>query len=71
MVTPFTKLMYRLGAFEISDLYSTSSSGDLLVEIKEADGSVNSYSVPFSSVPLLQRQGANQIRGDTGEIQNQ
>ncbi|EEW7573989.1 fimbria/pilus outer membrane usher protein, partial [Escherichia coli] len=45
------------GAFEISDLYSTSSSGDLLVEIKEADGSVNSYSVPFSSVPLLQRQG--------------
>ncbi|EFI2178560.1 fimbria/pilus outer membrane usher protein [Escherichia coli] len=39
------------GAFEISDLYSTSSSGDLLVEIKEADGSVNSYSVPFSSVP--------------------
>ncbi len=30
------------GAFEISDLYSTSSSGDLLVEIKEADGSVNS-----------------------------
>ena len=37
------------GAFEISDLYSTSSSGDLLVEIKEADGSVNSYSVPFSS----------------------
>lgn len=45
------------GAFEISDLYSTSSSGDLLVEIKEADGSVNSYSVPFSSVPLLQHQG--------------
>ncbi|AWI99282.1 outer membrane usher protein [Escherichia coli] len=45
------------GAFEISDLYSTSSSGDLLVEIKEADGSVNSYSVPFSSVPLLQGQG--------------
>lgn len=44
-------------AFEISDLYSTSSSGDLLVEIKEADGSINSYSVPFSSVPLLQRQG--------------
>lgn len=45
------------GAFEISDLYSTSSSGDLQIEIKEADGSVNSYSVPFSSVPLLQRQG--------------
>lgn len=45
------------GAFEISDLYSTSSSGDLQIEIKEADGSINSYTVPFSSVPLLQRQG--------------
>lgn len=45
------------GAFEINDLYSTASSGDLQVEIKEADGSVNSYSIPYSSVPLLQRQG--------------
>lgn len=45
------------GAFAINDLYSTSSSGDLLVEIKEADGSINSYSIPYSSVPMLQRQG--------------
>lgn len=59
------------GAFEISDLYSTSSSGDLLVEIKEADGSVNSYSVPFLQCAITPASGANQIRGDTGEIQNQ
>ncbi|MFP1463345.1 fimbria/pilus outer membrane usher protein [Escherichia coli] len=43
------------GAFEIRKYYSTSSSGDLLVEMKKR--SINSYSVPFSSVPLLQRQG--------------
>jgi outer membrane usher protein len=46
------------GAFEFSDLFSTSSSGDLQVEIKESDGSISSYSIPYSTVPLLQREGA-------------
>ncbi|ENZ7484586.1 fimbrial biogenesis usher protein [Klebsiella aerogenes] len=45
------------GAFAINDLYPSSSSGDLTVNIKEADGSVNSYIVPYSSVPILQREG--------------
>ena len=45
------------GAFTITDLYPTSSSGDLLVTVKETDGSENSYSVPYSAVPLLQREG--------------
>ncbi|WP_320727297.1 fimbrial biogenesis usher protein [Enterobacter sp. 118C5] len=45
------------GAFAIDDLFPTSSSGDLTVEIKEKDGSINSYSVPYSAVPLLQREG--------------
>lgn len=45
------------GAFEITDLFPTSSSGDLTVEVKEADGSVNSYVVPYSAVPVLQREG--------------
>src|SRR5690606_9685828 len=39
-------------------LYPTSSSGDLNVEIKEADGTINSYSVPYSAVPVLQREGS-------------
>ncbi|WP_373431806.1 fimbria/pilus outer membrane usher protein, partial [Klebsiella aerogenes] len=43
------------GAFTIDDLYPTSSSGDLNVEIKESDGSVSSYSVPYAAVPVLQR----------------
>jgi len=45
------------GAFEINDLFPTSSSGDLMVEVKETDGSINVYSVPYASVPVLQREG--------------
>ena len=45
------------GAFAINDLFPTSSSGDLTVEVKEADGSVSTYTVPYSAVPMLQREG--------------
>jgi outer membrane usher protein len=45
------------GAFEIKDLYPTSSSGDLVAELKESDGSTTNFSVPYSAVPLLQREG--------------
>ncbi|MDK9605157.1 MULTISPECIES: fimbrial biogenesis usher protein [Lelliottia] len=45
------------GAFEINDLYPTSSSGDMDVEIAETDGSKTTFSVPYSAVPLLQREG--------------
>lgn len=45
------------GAFAINDLFPTSSSGDLDVSVTEADGSVQSYTVPYSAVPLLQREG--------------
>lgn len=44
------------GAFEITDLYPTSSSGDLQVTITESDNSTNSFVVPYSAVPLLQRE---------------
>ncbi|AHW95300.1 outer membrane usher protein [Enterobacter asburiae L1] len=45
------------GAFAIDDLFPTSSSGDLTVEVKEQNGAITSYSVPYSAVPLLQREG--------------
>lgn len=45
------------GAFAINDLFPTSSSGDLVVEVKEQDGNIQSYSIPYSAVPLLQREG--------------
>ena len=45
------------GPFIINDLYAAGSGGDLQVAIKEADGSTQSFSVPYSSVPVLQREG--------------
>jgi P pilus assembly protein, porin PapC len=45
------------GAFAITDLNPTSSSGDLEVTVDEKDGSQQRYTVPYSSVPLLQREG--------------
>ena len=45
------------GPFTINDLYPSSSNGDLQVSVREADGRVNQYSVPYSSLPVLQREG--------------
>ncbi|MNC05065.1 Outer membrane usher protein FimD precursor [compost metagenome] len=45
------------GAFAISDLNPTSSSGDLDVTLEEKDGTQQKYTVPYSTVPLLQREG--------------
>jgi len=45
------------GAFEITDMYPTGGAGDLDVTIKEADGSVQHFTVPFASLPVLQREG--------------
>lgn len=45
------------GPFEISDLYNTGYSGDLTVEVTEADGRVKSFLVPFASINQLVRPG--------------
>lgn len=45
------------GAFEITDMFPTGGSGDLIVTIKEADGSEQIFAVPFASLPVLQREG--------------
>lgn len=45
------------GAFAIDDLFPVYSSGDLEVTVTEADGSVRVFTVPYSSVPVLQREG--------------
>lgn len=44
------------GPFVINDLYPTGSSGDMQVTVKEADGGTQVFSVPYSSVPVLQRE---------------
>ncbi|MFP1740998.1 fimbrial biogenesis usher protein [Lonsdalea quercina] len=45
------------GAFAITDLYPTSSSGDMVVTVTESDNSSSTFSVPYSAVPVLQREG--------------
>lgn len=45
------------GAFAIADLNPTSSSGDLDVTVEENNGSQQHYTVPYSTVPMLQREG--------------
>lgn len=58
------------GPFEITDLYPASSSGDLSVSVQESDGETHTFVVPYSAVPILQREGhfryaitAGQLRG--------
>lgn len=58
------------GAFAINDLYPTSSSGDLQVTVEETDGSTSSYTVPFSAVPLLQREGRVKYDINVGEYRS-
>lgn len=45
------------GAFTITDLYPTSSSGDMEVTITEADGTERRTVQPFSAVPVMLREG--------------
>lgn len=45
------------GPFSISDLYQTLSSGDIHVSIEENNGTTSNFIVPYSAVPILQREG--------------
>lgn len=47
----------QAGAFAINDLNPTSSSGDLDVTVESDSGNIQRYTVPYSTVPLLQREG--------------
>lgn len=45
------------GAFVINDLNTVSNAGDLTVQIRGADGNLQVFTVPYSSIPVLQRSG--------------
>lgn len=45
------------GPFRITDLYATGGAGDLTVSVKEADGTTHVSTVPYSSLPIMQREG--------------
>lgn len=45
------------GAFEITDMYPSGGSGDLYVSVEESDGSVQTFIVPFATLPVMVREG--------------
>lgn len=45
------------GEFVLDDLSPSSTNGDLSVTVEESDGSVQNYIVPYSTLPLFQREG--------------
>jgi len=58
------------GNFEINDLYPTSYSGDLLVQVTEADGTTKTFIVPFSAVPESMRPGVSRYNLALGRTRN-
>ncbi|TCM65172.1 outer membrane usher protein [Acinetobacter calcoaceticus] len=58
------------GPFLIEDLNPGSYSGDLKVSIEENDGSIQSYTVPYSSLPIFQREGRTKYNVIVGEFRS-
>ncbi|MEI9849500.1 fimbria/pilus outer membrane usher protein, partial [Enterobacter hormaechei] len=48
------------GQFTLDSIQPTGSAGDLLVVVREADGSQQSFTVPFSAVPGMLKEGVSQ-----------
>ncbi len=46
------------GPFELTDVSLSGYSGDLVVQIREADGKVHGFVQPFSTLPEMRREGA-------------
>ncbi|CCG88405.1 Outer membrane usher protein fimD [Erwinia piriflorinigrans CFBP 5888] len=58
------------GPFALNDIYPSATSGNLMVTVFEADGSKQSFSVPFSSVPNMLREGIWDYSLTAGKYQN-
>ncbi|MBN5246989.1 fimbria/pilus outer membrane usher protein, partial [Serratia ureilytica] len=66
--------MYRMnvapGPFVIDDMYPMYAGGDLEVTVTEADGTRKTFTVPYSSVPLLLREGRMTYSVTAGRLRN-
>jgi outer membrane usher protein len=58
------------GEFLINDLYPTGYGGDLNVNVRESDGTEQTYSVPYASVSQLLRPGASRYAITAGEARS-
>lgn len=55
------------GPFRFDDLSGSGTGGDLEVSVTESDGSVHGYRLPYSSLPVMQRQGQLRYEAAAGE----
>lgn len=58
------------GPFTINDLYAAGNGGDLQVTVKESNGTSQVFSVPWSTVPVLQREGHTRYALTAGEYRS-
>lgn len=56
------------GQFTLDNIQPTGSAGDLLVVVREADGSQQSFTVPFSSVPGMLKENVSQYSVVAGKV---
>lgn len=59
------------GAFAIDDLYPTGYGGELDVVVTETDGTVQTFSIPYSSVASLLRDNSSRYAVTFGQLNNQ
>lgn len=55
------------GPFSIRDLYPTNMGGDLIVTITEEDGTVKTFSQPYSALPVMVRSGQVKYEVSSGQ----
>ncbi|PVZ79531.1 fimbrial biogenesis outer membrane usher protein [Serratia sp. S1B] len=58
------------GEFLINDLYPTGYGGDLDVTVRESDGTVQSFKVPYTSVAQLLRPGSSRYSITAGQLRS-
>lgn len=68
------QLIYQMsvapGAFVIDDLYPTGYGGELQVTIREANGQIQRFNVPYASVAKMLRPGHVRYGITTGQVRN-
>ena len=58
------------GPFELNDFYLSGYSGDMVVTIREADGSEHSFVQPYSTLPEMKREGVSGFELSAGRYDN-
>ncbi|EFC8798185.1 fimbrial biogenesis outer membrane usher protein [Escherichia coli] len=58
------------GPFELNDFSISGYSGDLVVKVRESDGSEHSFIQPFSTLPEMKREGVSGFELSAGRYDN-